>query len=624
MTLTLFGPDHPWTRLRDNQPIISGRHSLHLYHGILGSESLRERGRLSCYDPAFQAGYPKTPIFDAGSRPAELFLTAGHAFTPRRSAEEEPEEKRENTRLVGPAAYKMGLAICCCLAPVFLMLASRGFGLSRGLSCAATVLGQMVWWSTPGRALLEAGDLHLLIGALLGLVNIAWLVRFDRAPDLRTWLVLLFAGCLGWFADPVFFVLLLPLALIYYLSVGARHGLGWHVALVATLLGALASNGFWLVDWASYWWIRLPMHPLEFDGFPQQLWQKLWSAGIWGERPDRTLAIALIAAGAIGVWLLNESKQRAAARLVGLGASGCLALVIGGFLWQPLSRFGTERLLVPALWFAALPAVYAAGMIIRYAERLAGNPARGAVVGCWLVVVLMVGVRNYLSPLAPRCLRSSPLIIGLSPEQQTVVETLRTRTNPSARILWEDRQEPSDGSGWTALLPLLTGRFLIGGLDPDCCIEHSFAALDGPTLATRPIREWTNFELDEFCRKYSVAWVVCRSPAVLERFRKWDAATDVAPLADEKEGWLITLKPRSFVLKGQGRVIAADSKRITLADLVPEDGKVLLSLHYQAGIQASPSRVQVEREIDAYDPIPFIRLRLPGPVARVTLTWEDP
>ena len=95
-------------------------------------------------------------------------------------------------------------------------------------------------------------------------------------------------------------------------------------------------------------------------------------------------------------------------------------------------------------------------------------------------------------------------------------------------------------------------------------------------------------------------------------------------MADEKEGWLITLKPRSFVLKGQGRVIAADSKRITLADLVPEDGKVLLSLHYQAGIQASPSRVQVEREIDAYDPIPFIRLRLPGPVARVTLTWEDP
>jgi hypothetical protein len=144
------------------------------------------------------------------------------------------------------------------------------------------------------------------------------------------------------------------------------------------------------------------------------------------------------------------------------------------------------------------------------------------------------------------------------------------------------------------------------------------------TLAGRPVREWTNAELDEFCRKYAIAWVVCRSPAALERFRKWDGTIAVIPLADEKEGWLITLKPRSFILKGQGRIIAADSRRITLADLVPEDGRVLLSLHYQAGIQASPSRVQVEREIDPYDPIPFIRLRLPGPVARVTLTWEDP
>jgi hypothetical protein len=25
------------------------------------------------FDPAFHAGYPKTPVFDSGSRPAELF-----------------------------------------------------------------------------------------------------------------------------------------------------------------------------------------------------------------------------------------------------------------------------------------------------------------------------------------------------------------------------------------------------------------------------------------------------------------------------------------------------------------------------------------------------------------------
>ena len=45
--------------------------------------------------PAFQAGYPKTPVFDSGSRPAELFLLlAGGRFC--------------------PAAYKLGLAAFAC------------------------------------------------------------------------------------------------------------------------------------------------------------------------------------------------------------------------------------------------------------------------------------------------------------------------------------------------------------------------------------------------------------------------------------------------------------------------------------------------------------------------------
>src|SRR5262245_56393370 len=75
MTLTLFGRERPWEQLLDDQAIMSGRHPLHLYHGYLGARAFRERGTLCCYDPAFYAGYPKTPVFDSGSRPAELFLT---------------------------------------------------------------------------------------------------------------------------------------------------------------------------------------------------------------------------------------------------------------------------------------------------------------------------------------------------------------------------------------------------------------------------------------------------------------------------------------------------------------------------------------------------------------------
>src|SRR5437588_3001692 len=142
LTVGLFGPDRPLERLLDDQPVLSGRHPLHLYHGYLGARALQEHGTLSCYDPAFHAGYPKTPVFDSGSRPAELFLTlAGGRYS--------------------PAAYKVGHALVWAVVPWLLYAAGRGVGLSRAGGCLACVLGLLVWWGQPCRDALEAGDVDL-------------------------------------------------------------------------------------------------------------------------------------------------------------------------------------------------------------------------------------------------------------------------------------------------------------------------------------------------------------------------------------------------------------------------------------------------------------------------------
>src|SRR5262249_11190877 len=159
-----------------------------------------------CFDPSFQAGYPKTPIFDSGSRPAELFLTlVGGAYR--------------------PAAYKVGLAVLCALAPFLLGIAARGAGLQRGTTCLAVVLGLLVWWSAACQALLVAGDLDLLLVGLAAVAQAGLLIGFDRAPGLRCWLGLLLIGWLGWFAQPLLFALGLPLFLVYYFRVGGRHHL---------------------------------------------------------------------------------------------------------------------------------------------------------------------------------------------------------------------------------------------------------------------------------------------------------------------------------------------------------------------------------------------------------------
>ena len=128
-----------------------------------------------------------------------------------------------------------------------------------------------------------------------------------------------------------------------------------------------------------------------------------------------------------------------------------------------------------------------------------------------------------------------------------------------------------------------------------------------------------------FCERYNIGWVVCWSPGSIARFRAWKTAEPVAAVHDAGAGCLFTLqRRRSFALEeSKAAWLRADCQRIALGDVVPnQNGEVVLSLHYQAGLQVSPSRVILERKVDPSDPIPFVRLRVPGPVARVTLTWE--
>jgi hypothetical protein len=602
-TLGLFGPEQPWQRLGNDQPILSGRHALHLYHGCLGAGSLWERGTLSCYDPAFQAGYPKTPVFDSGSRPAELFLAlAGGTYRPE--------------------AYKVGLAVCCLLMPLLLAVAAHGAGLGGGAVCLATAAGLLASWSTPGRYMLELGDLDWWLGAGLLVAAAGLLVRFHQVPGGLCWVGLLLVGLGGWFLKPVLMAGLLPLLLVYYLTVGTRHGLAWHAALLAALAGGVLVNLTWLRDALAHWWICTPPQAAG-SLLRHRTPQTLWEAPLWGDCADRGLAVVLLGAACVGVGLWNGSQQRAAARLFGLGAGGMLALALAGIAWEPLSRLGTERLLVPALWFAAVPTAHAVAQAFHLAGRWTGGAWRGGVLVGGLLALGGLAAKSTLVILAGRACEPRPLSIGLGPEREELLGTLRSHTTTEARILWEDGVAWPDGGGWTALLPVLTGRAYLGGLDPQSAIEHSYATLKRGVLAGRPLAGWSNAELEDFCRRYHLGWVACWSPAAVARFRAWPGAELLTTLPGETPGCLFQLKPTSFVLKGQARLLHADCRHIALADVVPEDGKVVLSLHYQAGLTVSTGRVRIERDPDPNDPIPFIRLRLTGPVARVVLTWEE-
>lgn len=602
LTLGLFGDD-PLDGLLDETPIVSGAHPQHLYLGGQGSRALLRRGTPCVYDPASQVGYLKTPIFDGG-RLAELaLLCAGGGYN--------------------PAAYKIGLACTCLLVPVLLLLAARGAGLDRPAALLATLFGLLLWWGPHGRGALEAGDFGVNLASLAGLAHVGLLLAYHRRPGVRTWLGLWMTGALCWFLQPLLFPIALPVLLVYYLSVGVKHEfLTWHASFWVAQIIAVLVNVPWLLDWASYWWLRASL-PSAGGLLVNRTLAGFWEAPIWGGPTDRLLALILLPSAVVGLMVLHVTRRRPEARLLSLGAGGALTLALLGLTWEPLGAAGTAALLAPALWFAALPAALAWTWLARKLWQvgpLGGLAAAGLIATPLFWTALFTDAAE---PLVERCTEPRPFELGLSDERQELVETLTRLTTPEARVLWEDRAVGRTDSRWPALLPLLTERHYLGGLDPDGFIEPSSICLLKQALEQRAIALWKDDELARYCDRYNVGWVVAWSPAVVKRFAEWSGAERQADVKDGSDGVLFRVRRSpSYALKGRAAVQRADSEYIILRDVTPVDGEVVLSWHYQHGLRASPGRVQVERAPSGDDPIGFVRLRLANAAVRVTLTWQ--
>lgn len=601
-TLGLFGSDRSWRNLTDDRPILDGRHPLHLYHGLLGAQSWRAGGFGSCYDPAFQAGYPKTPIFDSGSRPAELFLLLGHDR---------------------PAAYKIGLMVCCALVPLVFAEATRLLELGPATACLAALLGVLVWWTNPIQRLLQQGELDWLFGGLVLVLHAGLVVRFHRDPGPFAWMALLLTAGLGWFLHPVLWLGFGLLFVPFYVCVAVGHNWLWNFALWLAWGGGLLLNVGWLDDWIKHCWIQRPMAVAPAEQMRSSLMQ-WWLVDVRGESPDRMLAALVLGGGLLGVLALLARKRVAGGLTFGATAILLPALSAGSGFWEPLETVGASKLFVLACAFAIVPCATAMTETCMLLGLLTRHPLRGALMGTALLAGLAGWQRQDVAALIHQVAVPKPLTLGLNLEQQALIKTIRTSTHADSRILWEERPG-HETPAWTALLPWQTERFYLGGLDPGAEVDHMYARLTATHLAGRPLGEWTEKDLNDFCERYNIGFVVCWSPATMARFRSWSEAELLSPLHESSAGGLFAVRRRpSFVLKGKARLAQADADRIALADVEPDNGEIVLSLHYQEGFHISPGPATAERVVDVHDPIPLLRIRLPGPVLRLTLTWGKP
>jgi hypothetical protein len=309
-----------------------------------------------------------------------------------------------------------------------------------------------------------------------------------------------------------------------------------------------------------------------------------------------TFALALSAARVLAVW--PGAPADAPERLAAL-AAGLLTVPAAGFLWKLAQRGRSSNVLAAA-----------------------------AVLGL-LVVGWLDGPER---PMAQTLgLRTEPLLIGLSSDQEDIIAAIEDHTSPDARILWDESTDHRPGWNWTSLLPLVTNRAYLGGLDPDAGMEHSYCQMGQGKLNGRSLFDWSDAELERYCWWYNVGWVVCRSSAAEERWGRLTMARRVAGLSEGGQPVVLFAlnRPHNFVLSGSGRWESAGTNRVTLVDVAPDaDGCIVLSLHQQDGLRVLPSYISRDErgaeDPTCKDPIPNIRLRVPGPVPRVTLVWEHP
>jgi len=603
LTFALF--DFDLDKLTDDRPICVGQHALHLYHGHLGARGFKKRLSTTVYDPHFCAGYVKTPWFDAGSRPAELFLSLrGGEFQ--------------------PGAYKMGLAVCLWGGPFLLGWAAALFRAPRPARWAAILLGICLCQSELVRARLWTGDVDLIMAALLAPVFLAFAWRYHSRGTLLSWLGLAGSGAVLLFLHPLVLAGTVPALMALYVAAGWRHGVAWQGGLLTALAISLLANWHWLQSAVGYWWV--------------------WTGGQGGASDTSTLPGLLAVLGLarhpiqlmlLGLLLVVGGLGLAPApapgrprRQLGLVLLTFLAAALFGHHWPVLSGSEPVRYLVVAAAIACVPA----GELLVTPLRALLSARRSAVVrvalrpAAALLAVVLMGASA--SPPAGALL-PEPLPVGLPDPARRIIALLREQTTIEARILWE---EDAESAAWLPLLPYYTRRFFVGGPSPNACVEHAAVRLAEGRLAGRPLAAWSGGELSfrQFCRRFNVGWVVCREEAT----RRWLASQpQLVHLTETPDGRHLFAVQREteaggkhfsgYVLRGSARLARCDDRLITLVDLVPENGQILLSFHYHAEIAASSERVRLNKEPDPFSSVPLLRLHLPGPMTRLTLRWQE-
>ena len=227
----------PRALLENDYPVIAVDHAIHLYHGALGSQFLRDHGTTWGYDPFFMAGYPETPVWDSSSNLSILFQAlAGGGYHPR--------------------AYNVGLLACSIVAMASIPAGAAATGLGLWEIALTALLGWLYLRCGWPDVFWRSGLFAFVTASCSGVLLIGLLSSFDRRVGAGRWGAVTATGAAVWFAHVTTPILIAGAVLGFTLTT-ARHS-SWrrYAALGAAALCAMAVNLIWLVPLWKFSGIR--------------------------------------------------------------------------------------------------------------------------------------------------------------------------------------------------------------------------------------------------------------------------------------------------------------------------------------------------------------------------------
>jgi hypothetical protein len=599
---TLISITFPATELWTQKPLFFNDAAYHWYQ-MKAMVNVAESGKLSGYDPFFDAGY----IVGVDSNGSAAFPAAMAVLF----------HQWFNEIIV----YKLLSVLAALVAPICVPVAFKMLGFSRGPILIGSVVGFLLWWASWFRWMHTTGMVAFVLASYLALPYVGAIIRYLAGSGRTATLFALgCAGAIGLFYHPLFPVPV-AIAIACYLVMSWRTLELGRVAkmLVGPPILSLLPNLVWLYPMYHHGKVAdLTTLPYMQVVDVRLIWQEFMGFYGRGNAQGSLLYGPLAVASLLACISVAERRDRRIA--YAFTASGGILILIGavGAVVPFIRDLEPNRFRPTGYLFLTIPAALGLLHIVRLAS---GTHGRGAVRICAKVFVIAYAliVLRMLNEVRREVSYADighygaqpPEVKGLGPYSQWALDWLNRNTTREGRILFEDSLgRIFDGAHLLGYYAYESDREFIGGPFP----FQGFAGFWDEWLFNKQIGHIDIGEMQKYFDIYNVGWIVVHTDASKRYF---DSMPGIVPLTMFREVKTYRIdRPLNFFISGSGRIVRRGHNVLDLADM--DGSEVILAYHFYPGLKADPpATISPVHFLD--DPNSFVRIVNPPSHLRLEL-----